>query len=275
MAHLLRTQRDTVWKRGYITVGNDLKTIDQNTFVAINGDAGGTWTPSGALEIDGAGVVIAGPCVVSGASMVVAVPTFNKGTADDAFGLGASHAGRSQTLVQGLVECYSSQPEWVAFATGDVNLVQGLITLVAGVRFLTPIRVFHGATLTSVTLKFAVIYAHGAGRPANLAQMRIVAIDALGNVLPLGAGSGIDAGGFTAVSAATTGSAWYAGNTVQTYVYTCSQNNVIDLGKYTYWMEIIDESGSVNTFPANAGTGNLFVSATSALSGIAVFDGRN
>jgi hypothetical protein len=273
MAHLLRAITDAKLKRGYVTVGNDLRAIDQNTFVAVNGDAGGTWTPSNTLAINGAGVVFAAPCAVSGAQMTVYAPTFNKGTYDDVFGLATSHPGRTQTLVQGLVECYSSQPEWVVFYPGPNNFIQGLATTTPGVRFLSPIRVFHGALLETVTLQFVVTAIH-ASLPTTLAQMRVVAIDANGVVLPMGAGGLYDAGGFRAVSAATTGSAWYNGGATQSFVYTCSQNNAIDIGKYTYWLEIIDESGA-NTFAANSNAGNIYVSATSYLAAITLFDGRN
>ena len=92
MSHLNRAQPDATWKRGYITVGNDLKTIDQNTFVAINGDEGGTWAPSANIVIGGAGVVVAGPWIMSGANCTVtsAAPiTFGKG----AGGAGATTIG--------------------------------------------------------------------------------------------------------------------------------------------------------------------------------------
>jgi hypothetical protein len=271
MAHLLRAQPDATWKRGYFTVGADLRSIDQNTFVAVNGDAGGTWTPAATLAINGAGVIVAGPWTVSGTQMSVSAPTFGKGTYDDVFGLASTHPGRTQTLVQGLVECYSSQPEWVVFYPGPNNFIQGLLTTTPGVRFLSPIRVFHGALLETVTLQFVVTAIH-ASLPTTLSQMRIVAIDANGVVLPMGAGVLYDVGGFRAVSAATTGAAWYNGGATQSFVYTCSQNNVIDIGKYTYWLEIIDESGA-GAF--TAGNGNIFVSATSYLAAITLFDGRN
>jgi hypothetical protein len=44
---------------------------------------------------------------------------------------------------------------------------------------------------------------------------------------------------------------------------------VIDRSKYTYWLEIIEESG------ANSIAGNVFISAVSFLDNITLFDGRN
>lgn len=265
MSHLIRAIADTKLRRGYVTVGNDLKAIDRNTFVAVNGDAGGTWTPAATLAINGAGVVAAGPWSVSGSQMTVNAPTFGKGTADDVFGLSASHPGRSQTLNQPLVECYSSQPEGVVFVSGFAASIFWLQTAQLGVRFLTPIRVFNGATLESVTLAFGIGSAH-ANLPAVVPQMRIIAIDAQGNVLPLGAGSLFDAGGFRAIVSAATALAYNAANS---FTYVCSQNNVIDLSKYAYFMELIEESG------VNAVAGNTFVSAQSILDNIALFDGQN
>lgn len=267
MSHLVRAITDTALKRGYVTVGNDLKTIDQNTFVAVNGDAGGTWTPANTLAINGAGVVAAGPWAVSGSQMTVYAPTFGKGTADDVFGLSATHPGRSQTLNQPLVECYSSQPEGIVFVPGFTNAISWLQTTQLGVRFLTLLRVFGGATLETVTLKFSIAGSH-ASLPAVFPQMRVIAIDGQGNVLPLGAGALFDAGGFHALTAVTTAAAYNA-LVNATLVYACSQNNVIDRSTYTYWLEIIEESG------ANAIAGNVFMSAVSLLDNIALFDGRN
>lgn len=274
MAHLLRAQPDAVWVRGYVTVGADLRTIDQNTFVAINGDAGGTWTPAGTLTIGGAGMVAAVPWTATGAGVTVLAPTFNKGTADDYFGLANGHAGRSQTLPQVLFDCYSSQPEWVQLALGDANFVQGLLTTTPGVRFLSPIRVFNGGTLQTITLRFVVGAAH-AYLPTTLPQMRIIAIDANGNVLPLASvATGADAFGFRPVASPATGAAWYNSGLTQLFTYTCDQNNVLDISKYSYFVEIIEESGT-NAFAANANAGNLFVSVTSLIDTITLFDGRN
>jgi hypothetical protein len=267
MAHLQRAIPDAKLQRGYVTVGNDLKAIDQNTFVAVNGDAGGTWTPAATLAINGAGVVAAGPWSVSGSQMTVNAPTFGKGTADDVFGLSAAHPGRSQTLNQPLVECYSSTPEGVVFVPGFANFISWLQTTKLGVRFLTPLRVFGGATLETVTLKFSIAGSHGA-LPAVFPQMRVIAIDGQGNVMPMGSGTLFDAGGFHAITAVST-SAAYNALVNATFVYTCSQNNVIDRSKYTYWLEIIEESG------ANSIAGNVFISAVSFLDNITLFDGRN
>jgi hypothetical protein len=275
LTHLVRAISDAKLHRGYVTVGADLRAIDQNTFVAVNGDAGGTWTPASDLNINGAGVVFAAPCAVSGAQMTVYAPTFGKGTADDVFGLAATHPGRTQTLVQGLVECYSSQPEWVTYIHGGASSsLSALQTHAPGVRWLTPLRIFNGATLETVTLRF-YISAFRTVLPTTLAQMRIVAIDANGVVLPMGAGTLYDVGGFHAISSAATADAWSNGGFVQTFVYTCSQNNVIDIGKYTYWLEIIEESDPPGTVGGGALGGNTYVSATSYLDRITLFDGRN
>lgn len=281
MAHLNRAQPD--WKRGYVTVGNDLKVIDQNSFVAVNGDAGGTWTPGADLSIAGAGMVAAAPWTVAGASAVLYAPTFGKGTADDAFGLAPAHPGRSWTLVQALAACHAVYPEQVFIVLGPGGLIQGLQTDTPGARWLSPLRVYGGATLETVSLRFIVAFTHTV-LPASLAQMRVIAVDALGGIFPMGAGALFDNGGFHAVSAASTAAAWNASSSPQTFTYVCSQNNVIDLAKFTYWLEIIEEVGppatpTLNCFPAPTTTipafGNVFVSATSFLDGISLFDGRN
>jgi len=54
MAHNTRTRAD--WITGAIPTEAEFDDLDQKTFTAINGDAGGTWAPAAAIIIGGLGV---------------------------------------------------------------------------------------------------------------------------------------------------------------------------------------------------------------------------
>jgi hypothetical protein len=281
MAHLVRTQPDSVWVRGYLTLGTDLKAIDQNTFVAINGDAGGSWTPAANLVVGGAGMICAGPWQLSGVATtidtdaVTAPLTFGKGTADDVFAV----ASTSYTLTQVLIEAYPLITEQAAVRFSSFNgapgigaaLNAGIYTAVKGARFLVPLRTYGNAMLQTATLHFTVGESHAAV-PQTLPLMRIIALDTSGNQLPLRAlDASTDANGFQAIGAPATGSTWFNAGVDQTFVYTCNQNQRIDVSKYTYWLEIIDESGS----GAWVTVGNSYTSVVAAFGSIVLLDGRN
>jgi hypothetical protein len=281
MAHLLRAQPDVVWQRGYLTLGTDLRTIDQNTFVAINGDAGGTWTPAADLIVGGAGMICAGPWQLSGTSTTIdtnastAPLTFGKGTADDVFAM----ASTSYTLAQALIEVYPLISEQASVRVPSFNgapgigsaLNSGVFTSAKGARFLVPLRTVSGGLLQTLTLHFTVGESH-ASVPQALPLMRVIAIDTSGNQLPLRALDGsTDANGFQAIGAPASGAVWFNAGADQTFVYTCNQNQRIDVSRYTYWLEVIDESGT----NAWVTVGNSFTAVVSAFDSIVLLDGRN
>lgn len=286
MAHLLRAQPDVVWKRGYVTVGADMATIDQNTFVSVNGDAGGTWTPAADLNIGGAGMICASAWTVIGTSGFGlpawstidtngsnAQITFGRGTPDDVFGYVTP---ASYTIVTGFFDHYSVNPEQAAVSLNYSAAVSGVLTQGStGGRFVVPLRVFsgQGSTITTITLNWTVNWAHVAV-PVTLPAMRVYAVDVNGTLFPLRASDGTttDANGFQPISVATTAAAYNASNANQAFVYTCNQNQVIDVSKYSYFVEIIDESG---TGDWTAHPGNTFSSVSAVFTSVLGYDGRN
>jgi hypothetical protein len=56
-------------------------------------------------------------------------------------------------------------------------------------------------------------------------------------------------------------------------VYTPTQNNVIDIEKYTYLAQVIEESG-INAWSL-ANDGNRYVSVVSSVSGIPILANRH
>lgn len=98
-----------------------------------------------------------------------------------------------------------------------------------------------GATLSSITVVFAVGQAHGSP-PFVGPSLQVYRY-------PLTAGATLTFQSLaaTAQQFATvpgTGAAWYNGGLVQTFLYVCNQNHVIDVTSFTYQMLLADENGS-------------------------------
>lgn len=284
MAHLLRILSDAQLKRWLVLTGQNLADIDQNTLGAWNGAAGGSWTPAADIVIEGKGVVIGGPWTMDGADSTVdtdgddAPLVFGRGTADDVFGFDTP---ASITLVSSLftafpdiAETFVSRVKAFNGAPSITGAVEGTQSLTPGSRFLSPLRVYDGGTIQTATLEWLILDDHTAvgGMPEHFPLMRIVAVDTDGNVFPLrSADASTDDDGFQAISTATD-LASYAATTSNTFGYVCNQNQLIDRGKYTYWVDLIDESGAHAW--SVAGLGTVFAAVSTVFDGIALVNGR-
>lgn len=72
MAHNTRVRADlAAWSAAGVAVTpGEFYALDSNAFKSINGDDGGTWSPLAAIEIGGAGLLMASPIVTSGTGRV-------------------------------------------------------------------------------------------------------------------------------------------------------------------------------------------------------------
>lgn len=254
-----------------------MQAIDQATFLAINGDDGGTWAPASNIVIGGAGVGIGAAWIMNGVNTTVASSaqiTFAKGTADDYFGFAVGHPGRTKSFMRiALISVYTPTPQDVFYSPFPFPNVGGLLSQVLSARFLTPIRVYDGAMLQSLQIYFAVGTSHP-NVPQFMPQVRVIAVRTDGTIVPLrGPDTTTDVDGFQGIAAPAIGAAWYAGGSVQNVTYTCNQNKLIDLSRYEYFLEIIDEGG-VNAL-AGLSVGNAWMAATAVCDTITVLHGRN
>lgn len=274
MAHLLRAQPDSVWKRGYFTVGNDLKTIDQNTFVSLNGDDGGTYVPAAAIIIGGEGVVVAGPWVMVGSGVTVTTAanapiTFGNGTATDYFGFPFTHPGYLPIRQQYSLTADSSLGHQFVYSESF-----GAQSTIQGGRFFFPIPVYNGASLvSSVTLSFIVNESHAGGVPQVLPKLRVVAMATDGTTIPLRSpDTTTDANGFQYFPTPATGAAWYNTGLAQTITYSCNwgPSPPVNTGSYLYFLEVVDESG----LHSWSSVGNSFYLATVVHGVTPIFDNR-
>lgn len=275
MAHLQRRRTDAAWERGRPVTGADMAFIDENTYKALNGDDGGSWTPSGLVTIGGSGVGIVGPWeLLDGAAVnLTLAPTvqlaFGKKTLDDAILLGEGHAERTRDMPRHTVEAFGADLSDVSVLTSDGFSLGCVTTRKAGVRFLTPIEVHDGATISYVRFAFRV-GAH-TELPERLTRFRVVRVAADGTVEPLKTpdGADSDSDGFSPYAPAPeTAAEWPTFGVTRYYDYVVSQNGLVDLSRYAYFAEILDESGP------GSEAGNFYISTTTRCSNISMLAGR-
>lgn len=249
------------WPRGYVVTGDDLRDLDANSILGVDGHAGGTYAPAAPLIVGGAGVQIISKSVAeNGAALVPAsgkTITFGEKSATDAFRFGSPHAGKTRSCLHGISEAWSPRGH------GDVGLDMtsiGVQSKTPGARYFVPFRVIDGATLTLLTLRWKLGEAH-ANVPLYLPRFRVVRVSALGVLEPLRAeDTTTDRDGWvTWGPRPASGAAYGTTSDVKTLAYTCNQNNVIDRSAYFYVAEIEDEHGT-NAFSGSADGGNLFLS---------------
>lgn len=250
MAHFARRYPDSTYVSGYVVTGDDFKFWDTNITKCVNGDGGGTWNPAAAIVIGGAGMWFALAATLNFTAFTTTSTGGHIEHDDDDY---IEYPGSFRTLASpvlcGTAPRRESLYPWVMDATNDSvtsPAIDGAGQTYAEVPWRFPLRVHDGATVTMVTFYMALGEAH-ADTPQNPVRFRVVRIDRDGNETPIGTAA--DADGYVAFAGN------YAITTGQTVAYAC--NEVIDLSKYDYRAEILDEYGA----NAWATTGNKFFGA--------------
>lgn len=266
MAHFFRTHPDATWNNsgagGYITLQSDWLDLANKVFYSINGDQGGVWAPSTQLSFNVGGFIVNGPTLVNfdGTLTTISGSRFNMGGADYPK-LASNHAGQYRTIESSMAS-YICTPHYLFQSCptipGSIQSIACTVVMGAGpstqtfdqtlqqAGCLIPLRVHDGARLTSGVLKFTVPTARST-IPVALPKMRIVRSDTSGNLVSLCAPSStVDANGYFSLPKIYTGAAWYAGGLPQAWTFTCNQNNIIDTSQYTYFLQLIEETGTAN-----------------------------
>ena len=116
-----------------------------------------------------------------------------------------------------------------------------------------------GATLTSVKVRFVVNDPHVSGPPGVMPQFGLNrALVSTGSTYLLQSLTS-----FTPqIPTPPNGTAWYASNHIQEYIFVPDQNNVIDRNLYMYYLSIEDENGAFSV------AGNFWYSVELTLTGI-------
>lgn len=263
MSHFTRTQTTGTWTGGsYVTLVSDWASLDGKVFASVNGDKGGSWAPSSVLEIIGdiaAGYLnLTGPLQVAyGGSFKTTTGARFKiegSTAWPKFAVG--HSKRSRNILN---TCLRYKAREMAYwkqilGVGTDAPFTGIQSpfcsyqapggTIFSPSFHLPLRVHDAGTFSKATFYFRVMTSR-TKKPVVLPKFRIIRTDIDGTIVPLkSTASGADSLGYISPPAVTSGAEWYNDGALQSLVYTCDQNNVIDTSQYLYWAEVQEEVGA-------------------------------
>jgi hypothetical protein len=246
MAAFTRTQADGTWITGYAILPADIADLERKAFHGINGDLGGSYTPTAELFVQGNSVVVTGPTEVRQEGVITGGVTL-VGDIYEKFAEG--HVNRSRTIWQACTAFAVVGPRpWAALNSLDPVGIQfvasGITTSTELVipEFTMEMRVHDGATLSSVRVRLRVPTPHG-HVPTTMPRIRIGRLKYDGSVsylkdTPFG-------DGFTELPRAASGAAWYNNGEVQEFDIVCDQNNVIDVSQYSYFINVVEAVGGV------------------------------
>mgnify|MGYP000126019933 FL=1 len=243
MPHSDYIQPYGVWPVPLVPTPKRLSALDGAIAKTINGDAGGTWSPTSPIIIGGAGMVLngggtsallGGVSTRSGGKIVLGhndFPTFG--------------AARTRTI---LMPLRPTTPNSSAAYGRDSDMSPQFGCLRStipdgnvGSRLTVPIpkRYLHnGATLTRVTLAWRVGQPHNNGAPTIAPSIAIWRITTTGGTI-------VALNSTPQLQVATSGDAYYLKGNAQTLVYNCNQNNVIDTTQFQYAFVWSEESGGL------------------------------
>lgn len=263
MAHNSRIAPDSAYVEGAGlttaaggTAGAWYAAIDTAQQNALNGDAGGSWTPAAAIQIQlfrvgqpWPGMRFEGPLTLAaGSGAILATPT---------------NSGYRIVLDSGLPKCNPTRTDTTVISCGQAVDVNGLgdpsaaatsnavmayrinedcvVSSRPGMHCLLPIRVHNGGLFNNATLSFSVVGGHAAV-PQILPRARIIQVDANGVVTPFSVGSS-GPGQWVQVNSPANVGAW--NNSSQSIFMAVATNaTTFDTSRYTYFCEWIDEAGT-------------------------------
>lgn len=281
MTAFTRTQPDATWVSGFAPGTFEYASLDSKIKRALNGDDGGAWAPSSALNLSN--LQVTGPFVVFSAEGVLAT----SGTARFKLGdgdwpvLGPGHAYATHTLKFSFADWLDFDPQvpqsflndqYAALQAVAPTLIQPGSSNV--VRFYKVLRLHDASTATAATITFRVGYDHVAP-PTQPPKARVIAVDLYGNQTNLtSSAAGADADGFVSYPIAPNSGPWFDEGRVKTWTVPLDQNNIVDISVKNYLIEVREESVQV----APVATGLLFTALVAtttniALTGAASVDG--
>lgn len=252
MAHLVRVRTDIGWVNIGLVQASEFRGIDQNTFLAINGDDGATYTPSGPIIIGGAGMTAACLWTMGNGNLAQTLAASGKRLTlgdSDYFVFFGGHTGATRHTLADGADMFFTQGAFSFAFDGIKFACESLLT--TGARGLLPLKVVDGSTFTSVTLSFIVTVTHP-NVPQYLPKYRVYALDETGAITILV--TTVDPDGYTTFPTPASGAAWFNAGNPQTIALTIDAGVVVDATTKTYWLEITDERGT-NALAGNAYTG--------------------
>lgn len=260
MAIFVRTQTNATWTTGnYTPTRDDWESLDAKCFAGINGDKGGVWAPSSVITFTDRLRVTGRTLILNGGRITFASTSngIKLGT-NEWPSYATGHALETREILQLFLNRQSAtQYLWVteaeltsirAMALGIQRSDTGSVTTPAPFR--VPLKVQDGATLTQAIFTFRVQNLN-AQAPYSMPAFRLVRInkDGAPEYLRGALSSNIDeiatdVNGWASVPTVTDPIQWFNDALAQTFTYTCTQNNIIDVSLYTYYAEVREEGVS-------------------------------
>lgn len=229
---------------------SEFAAFDLNLASGVDWDAGGCWAPSSQISIRGAGMQITGPVVVARGGLLISqtAGAWRLYDTNEFPQLGPTHVGRTRTVMFPCAEgrMLPSKAAWYPrFSDGGLQSVAPVIDMSDGrgpqpARLLVPFRAHDASTIAKVVVNYRVSFPHPT-LPGTMPMARVIRVNGAGQAVPLtSAASGGDVNGYVAASKPASVNAWSG---PQTLTITCDQNNVVDVGQYAYYVDVVEESG--------------------------------
>lgn len=268
MTHNVRTQSDGTWTTGnYVTLPPDWQDLNRKVFSSVNGDKGGCWNPTAPIILTGlvgSHLKVAAKTVVAygGQLKTAAGARFNVVGADTWPLLAAGHVGRKRDILHSLYGFETKERKYwkqIMGLSGTTALLSGIQSpfcsyqapggVIFAPNFYIPLRVHDGARIVSATWRFRVLFPR-AKKPVIMPRFRIVRSDSENNLVPLrSVAGGATVDGYMSPAVPDSGELWFNGGAAQGFTYTCDQNNIIDTSQYSYFAQLIEETGAVTALP--------------------------
>lgn len=215
---------DGVWATSDVPTYTQWSLLDAQLFAALDGDNGGSWAPTSAIEITNL--------------HVPAPPEYVDPLPFSAF-----------IRILGFNESINTDAYW-AWGGGNILGLRARTALSTGTPIDIPLtrQARHGATITNVRVYYAISTSHASGLPETMPNLAIYRrpADGSGEAELL---HEVDAGLLPTPESA---EAYYLSGYTQHFDLACDQKNVIDATAYVYFARWRDESGS-NAFAENSG----------------------
>lgn len=236
---------------------SEMALLDAGIAAGINGVDGGTWAPATPIVIGVSGMRLMGPAVIARGGSVVTPSDTSTRTQPTIFladgdwpQLDPVNPLATRPVTSSLCGARGI-PMWTWTArreTGGIQAYSPMFDPSDGYgqrvsRAYVRIRAHDTATIASVRVRFRVGFAHTA-LPTKMPSVRVVRQDEDGacSVLTSQA-AGADPDGFVYVPTPSSAAAWTNNLQPQELVVPCDQNNVVDVGSYSYFLELVEEQG--------------------------------
>jgi hypothetical protein len=246
MSAFVRERVDRDWYRGLKVPAAVLLNIDEKTKKAVSG-TGGTWAPSAAITVGGAGLELQCALQLTGALATPAAGKFFIFGDDDYF--------QNDALVSRVITVPSTTLlgdmtlEREATFSGDLTTTPPRIqTRRPGSLTRFPLWIPDGSFLSTVVISFRVFQAHASAPYPPKARVVRIAADGTISQHPNPSGV-VDPDGWFSIALPASGAAWYAAGVIQTHTltYSYSVTEQTDSEMYGYALEWSEEHNSLTS----------------------------